>query len=498
MTAIYIERVRVFDIDSSYIGVDCSESVKMELRQYFSFMAAGAKYDKRYRNKLWDGKIYLFDVRSRKILSGLKGEIEAYCKKNHYEFIDDCVKVEGKIDDKVIGKFIEYLNLPTEMADLPFEIRDYQIETLKIAIRDQRAVILSPTSSGKSLSMYLIARWFNKRTLIIVPTTTLVTQLAGDFASYNYQLPVSQIMAGQSKVNLHKITVSTWQSVKTMPPSWLAQFEVIIGDEAHGFEAKSLQKIMTSATAKIRIGTTGTIKTDGDQKVHRLTLIGLFGNITRVLSTTEMIENGWATPFDIIACELLYDKEDCKAVKPKRINKVLQKVEYSDEMDFICNHKKRNHFLKQLALSRKGNTLLLFKKIEHGKELYRIIKELRPNTHLVYGNVKTEVRNEIRALSEKSNDAIIIASYPTFSTGINIRNLHHVILAAPIKSQIKIVQSIGRLLRLNKDKDKAHLYDVGDNLMLGAYTNFAYKHFISRLELYTAEKFDYKIKRFEL
>ena len=498
MSQIYIERIKVTQPDPCYIKVDCSDSISMELWNKYSFLSPKARYDKRVRNRLWDGYLRLYNRATRRIYAGLKDSIKQYCLENRYEFIDETPRLKEKISLERFNEFIESLNLPKELHGLAFELRDYQFEGLRIAACLKRCILRSPTSSGKSLIMYLICRWFNLKTLMVVPTTTLVEQLAGDFADYGYKERVSQIYAGQDKVDLGLFTVSTWQSIHTMPKKWLQQFDVIIGDEAHGFAAKSLQTIMENIGAHIRIGTTGTLDDDAAAKVNKLVLQGLFGPIYRLTTTREMIDRGEATDVLIHAFDIGYDEKLRRQFKPRTVNKVLIKTEYPEEIEFLINHVPRNDFICELALSRKSNTLLLFKNIEHGKLLYEAIKARHTNTHLVYGEIETKERNEIRKLTEKSNDSIIIASYRTFATGINIRNLHHVILAAPIKTPILLIQAIGRVLRLSVGKDKAYIYDLGDNLSIGTYVNYAFKHFASRLEIYTKEAFEYKLTRIVL
>jgi type I site-specific restriction endonuclease len=116
----------------------------------------------------------------------------------------------------------------------------------------------------------------------------------------------------------------------------------------------------------------------------------------------------------------------------------------------------------------------------------------------VYGGTDVEVRESIRAITEKEKDAIIVASYGTFSTGTNIRNLHNIIFASPSKSRIRNLQSIGRGLRIGDDKAKATLFDIADDLRVGKHSNFTLKHFIDRVKIYEDEKFNYKFYNIEL
>lgn len=475
------ELIRIVPHNDVYVRIDASESVLRELWHHFSFQIPNHRHNPKVKNRLWDGMIRLLNLRTRLIYAGLRQQIIDFAVENRYD-VDDKVPRYKDITPEKLELFFKYIKLPEKINGKDLEVRDYQLESLKIAARDRRAIILSPTSSGKSLSIYMMARWFNQKTLIVVPTTTLVKQLAGDFAEYGYDKEVRQIMAKSNKENLPDITVTTWHSAYAMPKQWLQQFKVIIGDEAHTFTAKSLQTIMENIGAHVRIGLTGSL--DGE-KVNELTLQGIFGPTHQVATTKELMDRGLVADLTITAYELCYDEETRKAARKA-------KYDYPEEMSFLAEYPRRNMFIKALVSKLTGNKLILFKSIEHGKALHAMLSESFSNVHLVYGEIDTDIRDEIRGLTERSKDAIIVASYKTFSTGINIRNLHHVILGAAIKAKITLIQAIGRALRLGDGKTKAYVHDIGDNLSIGTYQNHTYRHFLIRLELYVKEQFKCK------
>jgi superfamily II DNA or RNA helicase len=295
------------------------------------------------------------------------------------------------------------------------------------------------------------------------------------------------VTAGQEKSNdKAKIIISTWQSIYKQPKSYFDQFDIIIGDEAHLFKANSLTKIMEKMTdCKYRFGFTGTL----DESVtNKLVLEGLFGPVMRVITTKELIENKTLAEFRIKCLVLKYGDSTKKQVA---------RSTYQQEMDFLVSHEKRNAFIKNLTLTRKGNTLVLFQYVKkHGEPLYeQVSKEAADGRRVffVYGGVDAVTREEVRAITEKENDAIIIASYGTFSTGINIRNLHNVIFASPSKSRIRNLQSIGRGLRKGDNKESATLYDISDDLCHKSWKNHTLKHFAVRIKMYNEEEFEYKI-----
>lgn len=293
-------------------------------------------------------------------------------------------------------------------------------------------------------------------------------------------------MGGQEKNTDARIVVSTWQSLYKMRKDYFVQYDVVIGDECHLFKAKSLTSIMTKLIdCKYRFGFTGTL--DGTQ-THKLVLEGLFGRVKQFVKTKELIEQEHLANFKIKALVLKYTDEECKLVS---------KMKYQDEMDWIVQHPKRNKFIRDLTLSLNGNTLLLFQYVDkHGKILYNIVNEkIEKGRKLffVYGGTDAETREQIRAITEKEENAIIIASYGTFSTGINIRNLHNIIFASPTKSRIRNLQSIGRGLRKSKSKNTATLFDIADDLRNKKKVNYTLTHFGERVKIYNEEEFVYKI-----
>lgn len=288
------------------------------------------------------------------------------------------------------------------------------------------------------------------------------------------------------------LIISTWQSLYKLPKEYFEQFDFIIGDEAHLFKAQSLTTIMSSCTnARYRIGLTGTL--DGT-KTHKLVLEGLFGPVEQVTTTRKLIDSGKVADFEIKCLVLKHDDAICKEMKGK---------EYKDEIAYLVLNESRNKFIKNLALSLGTNTLILYQYVDkHGKILYDLIagaKNIKDRkVFFIHGGVDAEMREEVRRITEEEKDAIIVASYGTFSTGINIKNLHNIIFASPSKSRVRNLQSIGRGLRQSEGKDKATLYDIADDLRVGKHMNFTLRHFVERVKIYNDEKFDYKLYKIGL
>jgi superfamily II DNA or RNA helicase len=481
-------------LDEVYLKIEADADIRRELGEYFTFEVPGFKFMPQFRNRVWDGKIRLFSYATGKIYTGLYNYILNWCNENNVQVVDGTKIKDTNIDDKKIDQFIKALNIPN------INVRDYQKEAFVHAVKKNRCLLLSPTASGKSLIIYLIMI-FNllrlkeskqNKILIVVPTTSLVEQLFKDFKDYGYnsERNVHKIYQGHDKETNKRVIITTWQSVYNMPKKWFSDIGTVIGDEAHLFKAVSLTKIMTKLTkCKYRVGLTGTL--DGT-KTHKLVLEGLFGNVNKVVSTTELMEKGKLSALKIFCLVLQHGKTERDFIKDKT---------YQEEMDFLVSNEKRNKYIRNLCLSLQGNSLCLFQYVEkHGEILKQLIEEKAEDKKIFYvhGGVEAEEREKIRFITEKSDNAIIIASYGTFSTGINIRNLHNIVFASPSKSRIRNLQSIGRGLRLKDNDSSATLYDISDDLTHNEKENYTLAHFRERINIYNEEDFDYEIHNVDL
>jgi superfamily II DNA or RNA helicase len=486
-----MDSLHVTKLNEVYIKVDCERNIAQEVSDFFTFFVPGYQFMKPFKDRLWDGKIRLFDLRKNVLFYGLLPYLQKFCDERKYKIqVDSNVGLTENFSLIEAEKFIENLNLPKQL-----EKRDYQVSSFVHAVRNKRVLLLSPTSSGKSFILYLILRYIqqdHKKGLLIVPRTSLAEQMYSDFASYGYDSEkyCHRQYAGKEKTTDKFLTITTWQSIYKNPPEYFEQFDFVLGDEAHEFKAKSLTTIMSSLTnTDYRIGCTGTL--DGTH-THKLVLEGLFGPVLTVTTTKELMDDKHVADFSIKCLILKYPEETCKMAR---------KWNYNEEIDYIVTNPYRNTFIKNLVLSLKGNSLVLFNLVEkHGRQLFRMIEEEKGKRKVffVYGGTDVDVRESIRAITEKENDAIIVASYGTFSTGINIRNLHNVIFASPSKSRVRNLQSIGRGLRKGDNKTEAVLYDISDDFRTGKFTNFTLKHFVERVNIYDSEKFKYKFYNVEL
>ena len=470
---------------------DLDQSTLQELTSYFTFEVPGAKFMPMVKNRMWDGKIRLFSPSSGEIYVGLLPYIKKFCNSNKISYIiEEGVENENIVDREMVEGFASSLK-PKSKGKL-LKIRDYQFDAIQHAISTNRALLVSPTASGKSLIIYSLVRYYHimgLKTLILVPTSSLVEQMYSDFTDYgwNTQSHCQKIYQGYDKNVTKDVVISTWQSLYKMSKKYFKQFGCVIGDEAHMYKAKSLTGIMTKLDqCKYRFGLTGTL--DGTQ-THRLILEGLFGAVKKVVSTKELIDKKTLANLKI----------KCILLKHPPIRK---KMTYVEEFEYIVSNDKRNNFIINLLLHLEGNTLCLFQLVEkHGQILYDKIKD-KENENLpiffVYGGTSTEDRENIRAVVDKEKNSITIASYGTFSQGINIRNINNIVLGSPSKSKIRVLQSIGRGLRRSFSKSEIIVYDIADDISYKERQNYTLLHFINRINIYNEEQFNYEIKKVKL
>lgn len=499
MATIYVN-----PIDQAHLRVTCDDSgVLQELSEFFSFFAAGYKFSPAYKARHWDGKIRLLNLRNQTLPTGLLYHLSEFCKSRNCKLeLAPGLTLPKLSEAESAAPGAIYPVTDSDGKEL--EIRDYQQKAIDHAIDNHKVLLVSPTGSGKSMIIYQLLRWYrdnlkgsSKKAIVIVPTTSLCHQMYQDFSDYSAkddsfdaEKLTHMIYSGQEKESDAPVIITTWQSAITMGPKWFEQFGAVFGDEAHLFKAASLTKIMSwLKNAWFRIGTTGTLPGGEDAKVNKLVLEGCFGPVYQVVTTHELIDTDILAQLKIHMLVLKY---------PEALRKQYGDLEYQDELEFLTSYDSRNRFLTNLAADQKGNTLILYQFVEkHGEPLFEAMKKKLADTkrkvYFVSGDVTAEEREKIRELIEKETGSIIIASFGTFSTGINIRNLHNIIFASPTKSQVRVLQSIGRGLRKTKDERPTTVYDIADDLSRKGNKNYTLQHGIERAKIYSKEKFDFEV-----
>ena len=511
--------VSIHKINECFVKVLSEPSVESDIRDYFTFKVPGHQFSPKFKARLWDGTISLFNIRTKLLPIGLYNRLAEYCKDNGItiEFVSNdnftAVTEPSDIDIKDVKDFVDSLNIWSKNG--PITPREYQLDAIHRSIVDRKITLISPTSSGKSMIIYCIIRWIleedpDARVLLLVPSVSLVNQMMGDFREYagqsgfNVDTTCQKLYSGQNRELSKRVLITTWQSFtkiandKSIGPKVLSLYRGVIADEAHTSAGKEMQSILEKCVhADYRIGTTGTID---NSKIHQLVIEGFLGPIYRVTTTRELMDQNQVSNLKIKALILKYPLEVAKFVATaKKEDRKSKPMEYQDEIKWLITNQERNDIIRKVSLSLSGTTLILVRNRDtHAKVLYEQLKEsAKKPVHYVAGDVKADARELIR-LTANVEDCIIVATYQTMSVGVNIPNIRNVIFGSPSKSAITVLQSIGRGLRLHADKEHMTLIDIIDDLRYKSRENFAYLHAIERLTIYKKEQFEIGIKEINI
>lgn len=498
--------IKITKLNESYLKITGIEFDDAKfINDNFSFFAENYRWNPKFKKKQWDGKIRLFNLRNATLPFGCLAKLINLFNNAGFEYeLDSELKNVGlNVSEKDITDFIN------EELACDMTLRDYQLAGVIAALKMGKCITVLPTASGKSFCQftivnYLLKKEYCEKILLIVPTLSLVDQMQYDFLDYgknikNYKDNIHTIYSGKSKQSNAQIYISTWQSLLDIEPEYFEQFDCVLVDEAHLSTGKSITTILHACVnSKFRFGVSGTLQ---DSKVAKTQLESVIGEIVESVDTKQLIENGTLTPIKIYNLVIKYNKEQQKKFTDilkanKEEIKLNAAKKYKLEMDFLSSSKERKKIILNTTNRCDGNTLILFKNISYGKELVKLLdKYTERNVYFIYGDISADERERVRLIMEEESNAIIVATLNIFSTGINIKKLKYLIFAQTIKSKIKVLQSIGRVLRKHDSKDEAVLIDIVDNIN---DKNFAYKHAVDKLDLYDSEGFKYKIKEINL
>jgi len=455
-----------------------------ELDNLLKFYTDKYWFSPKFKNGWWDGKIPFF--KKGKCPIGLVPRIIEYIKKANYTYSIDFT-LERELNEDKLLEFVE--DLPK-----PFPPRDFQIEGFFDALKKRNLTIISKTGTGKSFIIYLLIcymRKVNKKMLLVVSKLGLITQMYNDLKKYgltDMDTGVKCIYSGIEKTFDEFLIISTWQSIYKIPEDQINVFDCVIVDEAHEADGKSISGILSKLTkAEYRIGTTGTIVKDNTADYY--TVVAYLGEPVIYRTYIELKEQNILSPLLVKIRFLNYpDKERLFACE--NFNK-----DYHAEINYIEGNEIRNNYIANLIKNEcNKNTLVLFQHIEkHGKVLLDLFKRVLKDKKIIYidGSVSREDREIARSIIAENDNVVILASYGTFSIGIDAPNIHNIIFASSTKSFVRTAQSIGRGLRLHQNKDILIVHDIVDNLSYTEryYENYLMDHYKSRVKLYTEEEF---------
>ena len=489
---VVIERVNASSI-RLYIE---DKGIRMTIHTHFTYDEPGFVKNKWTK---WDGRVNLFKLRGDLLPYGCLSMLIDLCTQNGWTFqLDDAFKADiTKVTREQLAKWVKTLDLRSD--GVPIEPYDYQIDALYLSIKFNRLVILAATSAGKSLIAYMLTRYYEmlynkdgKKILILVPSQMLVDQMYNDFVDYSshngwrVDQNAHTIIGGKPKTARKMVYISTWQSIYKEDPEYFTVFGRVINDETHLASGASITAIMNNCVnAYQRVGMTGTLK---NEKIHPILVMSLFGHIKRVVTSKQLIDAGRATELAVKMFQLDYDKEE---------RDYISKCKYQDEITFLIEHAYRNKVIASLAATASGNTLIMLDRIEHIDTIKNLLDGMTHNkkVYVITGDVKRDERASIKAVAEAESDIIVIGTPGCVSTGLSIKRLKNLIMGHPSKSVIRVLQSIGRLLRLHADKSFALVYDFVDNLSTDDTINFSLKHASERLLIYKEDQFPVTYKK---
>lgn len=508
--------VLIHKVNETFLRLETTEATARHIFKSFRFTNNKLKYHPRVKARLWDGYINLFNIYSYQIYIGLLEELVQFFKDNDYSYAFS-FKKENAFHEDIFQQTLS-------LVEDKFEFFEHQLSAIKFALKTNRGLIVSATGSGKSLIMYVIAMYYllqgQQKVLIIVPRTQLVEQISDAFIEYHkgdkkaFRDTFELIYSGTTRNPNASIVISTWQSLSNNPQSSFAKYDVVLFDEAHLVTAKCLVSIMENCTnTKYKFGFTGTLTNkSADTDIDEFVLKGLFGKVEVVSTNRELMDKDILTKVVVNAVHLNYkDKDLCKRimngspeVKAIKDHVLKRKKLFVDEINYMFSSEIRNDLLVKIALSRKGNTLMMFQLVEkHGKILYDLLKEavksVGKEVFYIHGKISVTERELIRMLIESQDNIIVVSSYGTTSTGIDYKNISNIIFASGFKSKITTLQTIGRGLRKHINKDFLNVYDLGDDFSLGKKTkNFLFSHFLERVSIYREEKFPIKLIEYDI
>lgn len=496
-------------MDNSHMQLSGNGRILYKIREAFKFRVDGYMFHPSFKNG-WDGYIHLIDS-NNVVASGLKDDIIEYLEAEEISYdMDDQFLYETPYTKEYVFEWIDKQNITfkdgTKMTPYWF-----QKDAVWEYVRKLRTTLLFPTSAGKSLIQALCVRFFldhnpDENVLIILPKTDLVIQLKDNFLEYSLftEDELNMVMTGHKVSIFHRVNLSTWQSAVKFRKNIYDKIGFIMVDECHNAKAKSIQSIVTKAVnCRSRVGLTGTLGDDETENnvANILQIIGLFGKVFQPVTTRELIDAGIVSDIKIINIMLNYNDEFTMKVNG---------LPYQSEIKIITNHQTRTKYLAKLAYKlakrNKGeNVFMMFRFEEHGLMLLNELKKgaeengIDPDEiYFINGKIDTGIRKSIRDNTERVSGSIIVASEKTFSEGISINNLHHAIICSPLKSQVTVLQTVGRLLRKHDSKKCAYLWDVIDDIALRdkngkpdmSKMNYALNHGLRRMRYYNDEKFN--------
>lgn len=486
--------IEVFKNNNIYFNLKLDVSQSMELKEFLSCYTENYMWSPKFKSKMWNGKVSFFSVRDQTIPIGLLPYLYTFAEKFKYKVIlkFDVSTMVNDLTDEDMKEMYDTISKGTE-----YYPRDYQQVAIQKSLTNKRGVLEYATGSGKSLIIYYIIMFLlnqDKEVLLIVPNVSLVEQMFSDFKDYGWNTAdefCNKLYSKQIIMKGKPVLISTWQSVYKRSSDFFNRFDAIIIDETHcAGSSLSIQNLLKKCkNAEYRLGFTGTLP---KQDVSKYNIFGYIGSNLSSLKTIDLIDKGLLSNLKIANILLQYPDEV--------VDEVRRAKSYQYEIDTIYDYEKRNMALDFVVdnVDDNDNVLVLVNRIDkHLKGVQSHLEKRYPNKklYIIYGATPAKERERIRNKMDTEKGAILLSTYQTLSTGINIKELHHLVFFASYKSRIKILQSIGRILRLSKNKNKVIAWDIVDDFSYKSrtgkiYYNHVYKHWQERLDYYKEQGYN--------
>jgi len=486
MSDLIIEKV-----NSSCVHLVCEDGLSHRFYNVFSAYAPGYRFNPRFKLHVWDGKVRCYNPITQILPIGLLNNLLIWCDQHKIEY-----SMQGF--DKPLRDNIDKAELEKQMNSYitaGFQARDYQVNAVHAALTNRRGILLSCTGSGKSLMIYTFLRYLldNKdvhRAILIVPSVSLVEQMFSDFRDYGWddlEDHVEMLYSGKKPTFKKEILISTWQSLEKEDPEFFEVYDACVVDECHQAKCNVVTRLLKLMhNAEYKIGTSGTLPTEISEQLQ---INSVIGNVLFELKSCELIARGYLTKLNIAAIFLKYPLSFIEENKERT---------YQEEVKMVEEYPNRNKVLNFIIdhTSPMNNMLILVNHRNHLKDVEDYLHKNYPEkkVSIITGDVKAKVREEIRVGIEDEDGTILLATYQTMSTGVNIPKLHAIMLFSNSKSRIKVLQSIGRGLRKHNSKNKVIIYDIVDDLSYKKRTgriakNYCMQHFDERSSYYIEQEF---------
>ena len=453
------------------------------IREHFSVKNEAVHFQRRF-GRFVPPRTYVINNQG-KVEIGLLEEVVKFCKSK-----DIVITLESKIKDILYPSLTK---THTVSYDLNLKLREYQQDIVNACISNGRGTVILATAGGKTLTMASLLEFYynnyskNFRCLIIVPDLGLVNQTQSDFKEYGTSFTTSK-WTGKDKLDLStNVIVSNLGILQSSKQdiSWIEHIDILIVDEVHKVRrGNKVNKLFKSVKTPIRFGFTGTLPPDDLDKWN---IFGKIGPQLYEKMAHELRDDNYVAKAKVHVLELNYNTPTSEIYHGTNSN-----AYYLQENEFIRNSSYRNTLIANLCNKLDNNGLILVDYIEHGELLLEALQATckYKDVYFIQGSVDTDHRKEIQDYMEAQKNVVVIAISKIFSTGINIKNLHYIVFGGGGKAKIKIVQSIGRGLRLHIDKKELIIFDIADNLRYGQ------RHGEQRLALYDSEQIKYTFTKF--